>query len=188
MCYTICLKYGGRVNPRLLVIAGPLRDRTILLHSAEIPVGRDPGNVVAISDPSLSRRHCALVRDDAGYSIRDLESRNGTFVNGVAVTESRLQHGDQVSVGDSVFVFLVREEVEEPASHVEFEEGTTHATAQIRPQDVLYFQPDKILSELPATSRLARNLSSASVTFPSSVCFACRRCCVFSISESLSRI
>ncbi len=142
------------------MIAGPLRDRTILLHSAEVPVGRDPGNVVAISDPSLSRRHCALVRDEAGYSIRDLESRNGTFVNGAAVTESRLQHGDQVSVGDSVFVFLVREEVEEPASHVEFEEGTTHATAQLRPQDVLYLQPDRVLSELPATSRVARNLNA----------------------------
>src|SRR5215471_2591238 len=86
------------VNPRLLVIAGPLRDRTILLHSAETPVGREPGNAVAISDPSLSRRHCALVRDEAGYSIRDLESRNGTFVNGVAVTESHLHHGDQISV------------------------------------------------------------------------------------------
>src|SRR5207245_3033367 len=77
---------GGRVNPRLLVIAGPLRDSTILLYSAEVPVGRDPGNVVAISDPSLSRRHCALVRDEARYWIGDLQSRNGTFGHGVAVT------------------------------------------------------------------------------------------------------
>ncbi len=44
---------------------------------------------------------------------------------------------------------------------MEFEdERLTHATAEIRPQDVLYLQPDKILSELPATSRLARNLSA----------------------------
>jgi len=92
-----------------------------------------------------------LVRDDAGYSIRDLESRNGTFVNGAAVTESRLQHGDQVSVGDSVFVFLVREEVEEPASHEGFEEGTTDATAQRRREDVLYLQGERVLSELPST-------------------------------------
>jgi transcriptional regulator with GAF, ATPase, and Fis domain len=145
----------------LLVIAGASRDRTIPLHSAEIPIGREPGNQVAISDPSLSRRHCVLVRDDAGYSIRDLESRNGTFVNGAAVTESRLHHGDQISVGDSVFVFLLREEVEEPAaSRVEFEEGTTHATAQLRPQDVLYLQHDRVLSELPSTSRLGRNLNA----------------------------
>jgi len=149
------------LNPRLLVIAGPLRDRTILLHGAEVPVGRDPGNVVAISDASLSRRHCMLVRDEGSYLIRDLESRNGTFVNGVAVTESSLHHGDQISVGDSVLLFLLREEVEEPASsHVEFEEGTTHATAQLRPQDVLYLQPDRVLSELPSTSRIGRNLNA----------------------------
>jgi len=44
---------------------------------------------------------------------------------------------------------------------VEFEEAqNTHATAEIRPQDVLYLQPEKILSELPATSRLARNLNA----------------------------
>jgi transcriptional regulator with GAF, ATPase, and Fis domain len=143
------------------VRAGPSRDRTILLHSAEVPVGRDPLNVVAISDPSLSRHHCLLVRDEQGYSIRDLQSRNGTFVNGVAVTEGRLRHGDQISVGDSVFVFLMSEEVEEPATnHVEFDEGTTHATAQLRPQDVLYLQPDRVLSELPSNSRVARNLTA----------------------------
>src|SRR5919108_6061505 len=142
-------------------MGGRLGARTILLHGAEIPVGRDPGNLVAISDASLSRRHCVLVRDEGSYLIRDLESRNGTFVNGVAVTESSLHHGDQISVGDSVLLFLVREEVEEPAtSHVEFEEGTTHATAQLRPQDVLYLQPDRVLSELPSTSRVARNLNA----------------------------
>jgi FHA domain len=161
MCYTICHNFGGGVNPRLLVIAGPLRGRTILLRSGETPVGREPANAVAISDPSLSRRHCALVRDETGYSIRDLESRNGTFVNGEAVTESRLHHGDQISVGDSVFLFLLSEEIEEPAtSHVEFDEGTTHATAQLRPQDILYLQPDRVLSELPSNSRVARNLNA----------------------------
>jgi len=149
------------LNPRLLVIAGPLKDSTIPLHNSETTIGRDPGNLLIISDPSLSRKHCVLIRDDDGYSIRDLESRNGTFVNGVANPVSRLHHGDQVSIGDSVLVFLTKEELEEPAaSRVEFEEGTTHATAQLRPQDVLYLQPDRVLSELPSTSRLGRNLNA----------------------------
>src|SRR5438552_8678933 len=46
-------------------------------------------------------------------------------------------------------------------SQLEFEEGSpAHSTVRLRPQDVLYLQPDKILSELPATSRLARNLNA----------------------------
>ena len=149
------------MNPRLLAVAGPLKDSTISLSSREVPVGRDPSNLLSISDPSLSRRHCVFRREEDSYEIRDLESRNGTFVNGAAVKESRLCHGDQISVGDSVFVFLLKEEVEEPAaSRVVFDVSLTQATAQLRPQDVLYLQPDRILSELPATSRVGRNLNA----------------------------
>jgi Nif-specific regulatory protein len=116
---------------------------------------------VAISDPSLSRRHCLLSREGDRFKIRDLDSRNGTFVNGVAAQESPLQHGDQVSVGDSVFIFLLQEDAEEQASgRVEFEDRLTQATAHLSPQDVLYLQPDRILKELPAASRLAQDLNA----------------------------
>ena len=149
------------MNPRLVVIAGPLRDSTFALPNGEIYVGRDPSNVLAISDPSLSRRHCAITRDNDGYNIRDLDSRNGTSVNGMAVKEVRLRHGDQISVGDSIFVLLLRDDAEEsPAGRIEYEDSLTQATAQFRPQDVLYLQPDRILKELPANSRLARNLNA----------------------------
>jgi Nif-specific regulatory protein len=148
------------VNPRLLAIAGPLKDSTFALPSGEIHIGRDPANLLSISDPSLSRRHCALSRDGDGYKIRDLASRNGTLVNGVAVKEARLRHGDQIAVGDSIFVLLLREDVEEStAGRVEYEDSLTQATAQFRPQDVLYLQPDRILKEFPASSRVARNLN-----------------------------
>ena len=149
------------MNPRLLVIAGPLKDSSYALSSAEVPLGRDPSNLLSISDPSLSRKHCMITRAGDRYSIRDLDSRNGTFVNGVAVREAILEHGDQISAGDSVFIFLLQEEGEEAVSGgVEFEDSLTHATSQIRPQDVLYLQPDRILSELPASSRVGRNLAA----------------------------
>jgi transcriptional regulator with GAF, ATPase, and Fis domain len=149
------------VNPRLLVIAGPLKDSTFALPSGEIHIGRDPSNLLSISDPSLSRRHCALSRDGDGYKIRDLDSRNGTSVNGVAVKESRLRHGDQISVGDSIFLLLLQEDTEESTEgRVEYEDSLTQATAQFRPQDVLYLQPERILKELPASSRVARNLNA----------------------------
>ncbi len=149
------------MNPRLLVISGPLKDSTFALPSGEIHIGRDPSNLLCINDPSLSRRHCALSRDDDGYKIRDLDSRNGTSVNGVAVKEARLRHGDQVSVGDSIFLLLLHDEAEEPIEgRVQYEDSLTQATAQVRPQDVLYLQPERILKELPASSRVARNLNA----------------------------
>ena len=149
------------MNPRLLVIAGPLKDSTFALPSGEIHIGRDPSNLLAISDPSLSRRHCALTREGEGYKIRDLDSRNGTSVNGVSVKEASLRHGDQISAGDSVFLLLLHEDQEESTTgRVEYEDSLTQATAQFRPQDVLYLQPDRILRELPANSRVARNLNA----------------------------
>ena len=149
------------VKPRLQVTAGLLADSTYFLTEAEVRIGRDPSNSLAISDLSLSRRHCLLGQGKDGYRIRDLDSRNGTFVNGEAVTERRLNHGDQISVGDSVFLFLVKEDTDEAIMRaVEFDDHITQATAQIRPQDVLYLQPERILKELPATSRLGRNLNA----------------------------
>ena len=149
------------MKPRLQVAAGPLSDSIYFLTEAEIRIGRDPSNLLAISDLSLSRRHCVLTREGDGYKLRDLESRNGTFVNGGIVSEKRLSHGDQISVGESVFVFLLREDTDEPTTAaVEFDDSLTQATAQIRPQDVLYLQPERILKELPATSRLGRNLNA----------------------------
>ena len=149
------------MNPRLLAISGPLKDSTFALPSGEIHIGRDPSNLLSINDLSLSRRHCALSRDDEGYKIRDLDSRNGTSVNGVAVKEARLRHGDQISVGDSIFLLLLQDDGEEsPEGRVEYEDSLTQATAQLQPQDVLYLQSDRILKELPASSRVARNLNA----------------------------
>ena len=151
------------MKPRLKVAAGPLTDSTYFLTDAEIPIGRDPSNSLAISDLSLSRRHCVLRLEQDSYKICDLDSRNGTFVNGGAVSERRLHHGDQISVGESTFVFLDRDEDPDETitgAAVEFDDAITQATTQIRPQDVIYLQPDRILKELPATSRLGRNLNA----------------------------
>ncbi|MGH9503324.1 MAG: sigma 54-interacting transcriptional regulator [Terriglobales bacterium] len=138
-----------------------MADSIYFLTEAEIRIGRDPSNSLAISDLSLSRRHCMLIREEDNYKLRDLESRNGTFLNGSVVSEKRLNHGDQIAVGESVFVFLLKEDSDGVAAEaVEFDDSLTQATEQIRPQDVLYLQPERILKELPATSRLGRNLNA----------------------------
>jgi transcriptional regulator with GAF, ATPase, and Fis domain len=153
--------HEGAVNPRIQVVAGPLRDSVLVLSHADLSIGRDPSNLLSISDLSLSRRHCVLTGNGDGYKIRDLDSRNGTFVNGVAVKESPLHHGDHVSIGDSVFVLLLNEETDQSdASQVRFQDHRAQITAQLNPRDALYLQPERVLHELPATPHLARNLNA----------------------------
>src|SRR5579863_6959156 len=146
---------------KLLAVSGPLKNSSFALPAGEMPIGRDAANLLAINDPSLSRRHCVLARQGEGWAICDLQSRNGTFVNGVAVKEAPLAHGDQISVGDSVFVILLQDNVEDgEAGRVEFNENPARATVQIHPREGLYLQPDRLLQALPHSSRVASNLNA----------------------------
>jgi transcriptional regulator with GAF, ATPase, and Fis domain len=150
------------LRPRLLVLSGPLKDSTIPLSEGEVTIGREASNAIAIADPSVSRKHCLLNGQDGRFLVRDLDSRNGTLVNGVGVEERWLQHGDEIAAGDSSFLFLLQDEETAPAvGRVEFEEAQfTAETLVINPRDVVYLQPDRLLRELPATSRVARNLNA----------------------------
>jgi transcriptional regulator with GAF, ATPase, and Fis domain len=151
------------LRPRLLVIAGPSKDSTIPLPSGEATLGRDPTNALAVADASVSRKHCLLRQEEDGrFQIKDLASRNGTQVNGVAVKEQWLRHGDQIATGDSVFLFLAEDEDQAVlASRVEFDDTQpTAETKLIHPREALYLQPDRLLRELPAKSPVARNLNA----------------------------
>ena len=160
-----CDKKGREVRklrPRLLVLSGPLKDSTIPLPEGEITIGREASNGIAVTDPSVSRKHCLVSWQDGRFRVRDLDSRNGTQVNGAGVEEQWLQHGDQIATGDSSFLFLLEDEDIAPAAgRVEFEDAQfTAETTIIHPRDVVYLQPDRLLRELPATSRVARNLNA----------------------------
>ncbi len=68
-------------------------------------IGRDPGNKLRLEDPFVSGRHARIERRARGYAIRDQNSRNGTFVNGIRVTEAALDPNDKIRFGETVFVF-----------------------------------------------------------------------------------
>ncbi len=150
------------MRPRLLVLSGPLKDSTIPLSEAEVTVGREASNGIAVSDPSVSRKHCHIAAQDGRFLVRDLESRNGTLINGTPVEQHWLEHGDTISAGDSSFLFLLEDHELPPGTGlVEFEESSlTAETTIIHPKDVVYLQPERLLRELPATSNVARNLNA----------------------------
>jgi len=150
------------LRPRLVVLSGPLKDSTIPLSEGEVTIGREASNAVAITDPSVSRKHCVVREQEGKFQVRDLGSRNGTLVNGDATQEQWLKHGDEIAAGDSSFLFLLEAENPIPGpGRVEFEDSQrTAETTTIHPRDVVYLQPDRLLRELPATSQIARNLNA----------------------------
>lgn len=67
----------------------------------EYALGRGESNSIRLTDRNVSRRHATLTKNGQGWVIRDLDSYNGTFVNGVRVNgEQHLRHGDLVQLGD----------------------------------------------------------------------------------------
>src|SRR5215467_10514339 len=94
------------MEPRLIAITGPLKGTTIPLVEVETVIGREPTNPVALNDPLVSRKHCAIRKADGKFQMRDLESLNGTLVNGVPTREKALEHGDRIKIGGSQFIFL----------------------------------------------------------------------------------
>lgn len=82
----------------LTVINGDTH-RTLRFERDVVTLGRDPGNAIALDDPALSRTHCQFERLGATVYVRDLNSRNGTWVEGAPVTRKRLVKGTEVSLG-----------------------------------------------------------------------------------------
>lgn len=88
---------------RLIVRRGPQPNQVYELNKGIVTLGRDITNDIVINDPEVSRHHCRLTQGGAGYTIEDLGSTNGTFVNGQRLTGPRLlTHNDMVGLGETV--------------------------------------------------------------------------------------
>src|SRR6266705_787185 len=149
------------MNPRLIVISGSLKGTTFPISGDEVSIGRESANSVCFNDPSVSRRHSLIKPERGEFTIVDLDSYNGTFVNGVPVKEQPLADGDQVAFGDVVSLFLIREAENDRAPVIQMDAGdlVTRSTVRLNREDALYLRPE-LLAELPPTARVARNLNT----------------------------
>lgn len=86
---------------RLRVLEPTGGDRSIVLDGAGITIGRAPDNGLVLGDAAVSRHHARLQVRQGMLVLVDLESRNGTFVNGQLVSEMALGVGDQIQIGDT---------------------------------------------------------------------------------------
>ena len=92
-----------RIEPRYRLV---LDTREIQLLEGENVVGRDPDAALWIDHPSVSRRHARIVVAGGKAMLEDLESKNGTHLNGKKIERrSALSDGDEVRIGPEVMVF-----------------------------------------------------------------------------------
>src|SRR5689334_12055888 len=99
-----------------LEVFKPSGRELVPLTGERVTLGKASTNVVALEhDPTVSRLHAILENHGSAWSIRDVGSRNGTFVNGDKITAERvLRPGDEIRVGKSRVVYLETRQSGEP--------------------------------------------------------------------------
>ena len=94
-------------SARLVIKSGGFPGTSYEVSDAETLIGRNPTTDVTLIDEGISREHAVISFDDGTYTVEDLQSTNGTKVNGHRVRSSELKPGDEVQIGGTVFVFEV---------------------------------------------------------------------------------
>jgi pSer/pThr/pTyr-binding forkhead associated (FHA) protein len=89
----------------LVVRRGPNSGSRFLLDSDVTTAGRHPSSDIFLDDVTVSRRHAEFVRTGDGFSVRDVGSLNGSYVNRERIDESTLVSGDEVQIGKYRLVY-----------------------------------------------------------------------------------
>ncbi len=92
-------------KPRLVVVRGGFPGTTFELGAGDTLIGRNPGTDITLVDEGASRDHAVISSDDGAFAIEDLQSTNGTRVNGKRVRRAKLEEGDEIQIGGTVLVF-----------------------------------------------------------------------------------
>ncbi len=88
---------------RLVMRRGPQPNQAYELNKDVITIGRDITNDIVINDPEVSRHHLRFTRTEDGYTLEDLGSTNGTFINGQRMSGFRpMNNGDMIGLGETV--------------------------------------------------------------------------------------
>jgi predicted component of type VI protein secretion system len=104
-------------NVTLQVLEGVDKGRVFRDLAIPVTIGREEGNMLRLNDERVSRFHAKVQTEDGDIIITDLESTNGTRVNGAPVQIRRLRPGDQIGIGRSILLYGSLEEIAERRSH-----------------------------------------------------------------------
>lgn len=90
----------------LVVQRGPGAGSRFLLDTDLVLAGRHPESEIFLDDVTVSRRHAEFTRNEGGFSVRDVGSLNGTYVNRDRIESAALRDGDEVQIGKYRLVYF----------------------------------------------------------------------------------
>lgn len=146
----------------LIVVAGRNVGQILPLRKSRLTLGRGVECDVRIEDPGISRRHARIVGDAEGaIQIIDLDSTNGTYVNGRRIQARNLSDGDKIQLGpDTIFKFSYQDQIEEQYQRRLYQSATQDGLTQLYNRK--YFL-DRLTTDFNHAARHSRPLSAALV-------------------------
>ncbi len=117
------------ITPKLVANRGKFARQSWIIERTPLVIGREADCDIVINEPKISRQHVRLTETDEGrYMVQDLESLNGTWVNGVPLKGTRvLEDGDELDLARMVTLIFVASEITEPLAPEQL-----HAAHQLR--------------------------------------------------------
>ncbi len=97
---------AAAIPPATLEVVSDTTLRSVSIGRVPWRIGRGPSNDLVLSDSGVSRTHAEVVYADGGYTIRDVGSSNGTFVDGARTETARLRTGAKIEVGHALLRFV----------------------------------------------------------------------------------
>lgn len=135
--------------PYLIYAPETANEKIHELPIGEVTIGRERDNIIAITnETSVSRRHAQIVIDKSSVIIIDLNSSNGTFVNGIKIDSCQLQEGDLIHCGNAVFKFVVNPSKAKEIGLTNIVKQFSQTSAQTELNELLDQQQDDSLSVL----------------------------------------
>lgn len=87
----------------------PFKVEEVYSLEEDVTIGRSNKNTIVIKDPYISKNHLSIAKDEGDYFLEDLNSANGTFINGDRIMDVvRLKNGDTIRIGQVDFIFVKR--------------------------------------------------------------------------------
>ncbi len=146
----------------LIFVEGAQKGQRYPLEGEKVSLGRDRNNDIPLSDPGASRQHALIIRDRAGWLIRDLGSTNGTMLNSRRIKEERLEHGQHIQIGESIILFQGAAGQKEAAGGVVLSEAESDIAngITISMDSTVLLSPQALLSAQTEVQQQIRDLFS----------------------------
>ncbi len=114
--------------------------REIPVSENPITIGRTEENDIIINNLGVSRKHARISKQDMGYILEDLASRNGTLINNKEIQQSKLQDKDEITIGKHSLIFIEHENID---NVIHFEPTDTDTKDETSAEETIKFSDHK---------------------------------------------